>query len=146
MKPKAKAAPPAERTLRDRMMPEAFYQSLDLGIRFAVRVLHASGCCETCQSCEGGKGHAYDCPTVDILARAEDAVGFAAVAALHEFGLPIRDVSIVWNLRHGLPYEKLWRVTFWTTMEDRADEQPNFVWSYEANEERIVTMSKRGDL
>lgn len=122
----------SDRVLRDMMMPEAFYQDLDPGIRFAVRVLHAHGHIETCQSCQGGEGHAYDRPTVDMIATAEDAQGFEAVAALAAYGLPVADVAILWRIKNGLPYEKLWRVTFWKTMEDRADEQPQFVWSYEA--------------
>jgi hypothetical protein len=103
------------------MMPESFYASLDAGIRFAVRVLHARGRIETCQSCQGGAGHAYDHPSVDLLAQGGDANGFAALAALVDYGLPVRDLSIVWHLQNGLPYEKLWRITFWRTMEDRAD-------------------------
>ena len=42
-------------TARTMLKEEAFYQGLDDGIRFAVRVLHAAGF-ETCQSCEGGPG------------------------------------------------------------------------------------------
>ncbi len=125
--------------VRDHMMPEAFYQGLDVGIRFAVRVLHAAGGVETCQSCQGGpdptrpdRGHAYAVPTVDMIAGADDAVGFAALQALHAYGLPVDTLSIVWNIRNGLPYEKLWRVTFSTTMADRADETPTFVSCYRA--------------
>lgn len=55
------------------------------------------------------------------------ADGFAALRALHAYDLPVDTVSIVWNIKHGLPYEKLWRVTFSRTMEDRADETPMFV-------------------
>lgn len=124
-----------ERVLRDMMMLEAFYQDLDPGIRFAVRVLHARGF-ETCQSCQGGDGHSYDRPTVDLLARmvSSDSTGFGALHVLQEFGLPVRDVAMLWRIDRGLPYEYFWRVTFDKTMEDRADEQPNFVWSYEARE------------
>lgn len=118
--------------IRDMMMPEAFYQGLDVGIRFAVRVLHAAGGIETCQSCQGGKGHSYDRPTVDLIASGDDAVGFRALAALIEYGLPVSDVSIVWPVRHGLPYEKLWRVTFTTTTPERADEPLMFVHGYRA--------------
>ncbi len=116
--------------LRDMMMPDAWYEDLDVGIRFAVRVLHAAGGIETCQSCQGGKGHSYDRPTVDLLASADDAVGFHALAALQAYGLPVADLAIVWNIKNGLPYEKLWRVTFSTTMEDRAKDRPNFVNGY----------------
>lgn len=118
--------------MRNMMMPESFYHSLDDGIRFAVRVLHAKGF-DTCQSCQGGKGHAYDHPTVDLIARGDDALGFGAVAALRDYGLPIADVAIVWPIMNGLPYEKLWRITFYKSMEDRATEKPIFVYGYVAS-------------
>ena len=89
--------------IRDHMAPEAFYQKLDPGIRFAVRILHAK-CFETCQSCQGGKGHSYDKPTVDLIAQDEDANGFGALAALHDYGLSVRDVSLLWRVnKAGVP-------------------------------------------
>ena len=116
--------------LRDMMEPEAFYQGLDHGIRFAVRVLHAAGGIETCQSCQGGKGHSYLEPSIDLIATGNDAVGFRALAALVDYGLPVSGIAIVWPVRHGLPYERLWRITFARTMEDRADERPMPVHGY----------------
>jgi hypothetical protein len=123
---------------RTLMMSEPWYLALDPGIRFPVRVLHAAGI-ETCQSCQGGedagrphRGHAYDRPTVDLIARGGDSIGFAAVSALQDFGLKVRDLSLVWSICHGLPYEKLWRVTLCETWESRADEIPNFIWGYQA--------------
>lgn len=127
--------------LRDMMMPESFYQRLDPGIRFAVRVLHAAGGIETCQSCQGGKGHSYEQPTIDMLCGGRDAKGFLALAALVDYGLPVADIAIVWRVANGLPYEKLWRVTFFRTMEDRADEKPMFIYSYRAQSEK----AKRGE-
>ncbi len=118
--------------LRDMMMPEEFYKGLDVGIRFAVRVLHAAGGVETCQSCQGGKGHSYDRPTVDMIATRDDALGFRALAALAYYGLPVADVAIVWNIANRLPFEKLWRITFTRTMEERAEETPLFVYGYRA--------------
>lgn len=103
--------------------PEQEYQELDAGIRFAVRVLHARGV-ETCQSCQGGPGHAYPEPTVELQALADDALGFIALAALQEYHLPVTSLSITWRVANGMPYEKLWRITFFRTMEDRADEIP----------------------
>lgn len=116
---------------RNMMEPEAFYMSLDAGVRFAVRVLHANGF-ETCQSCQGGRGHAYLEPTVEMIAGADDAEGFGALAALQAYGLPLSEISIVWHVRSGLPYEKNWRITFTKTMEDRANEKPLFVYGYQA--------------
>jgi hypothetical protein len=132
---------PKANPLRTMMMPPQWYDGLDKGIRFAVRILHAHGF-ETCQSCQGGadparphRGHAYDRPTVDMVATGDDALGFGALATLQDFGLRVRDISILWNIKNGLPYEKLWRITFWETMESRADEVPMFVWGYQAQEQ-----------
>ena len=131
-RPAMEQEPPATtRPWRDMMWPEASYRSLDPGIRFAVRVLHANGF-ETCQSCQGGKGHAYDEPTVEMVAEAACATGFGALAVLQTYWLPVNAVALVWPVRNGLPYEKLWRLTFFKTMEDRADETPSFVYGYQA--------------
>jgi hypothetical protein len=119
--------------IRDHMWPDADYAGLDPGIRFAVRVLHAAGI-ETCQSCQGGEGHAYDVPTVEMVSTGDDAQGFAALAVLQQYGLPVADVSIKWPILHGLPYERLWVVTFFETMEDRADDKPMFINSYRCQE------------
>lgn len=126
----------SERNVTTRVMPESFYQQLDAGIRFPVRVLHARGGIDTCQSCQGGPGHdmAYHEPTIDMIAGAEDAVGFVAMAALEEYGIAVRDVSIVWNVKGGVPYEKLWRVTLVRTHDARADELPAFTHGYWATE------------
>ena len=116
------------------MWPAADYAGLDPGIRFAVKVLHARGI-ETAQSCEGGAGHSYDRPTVDILGRDDGAGGFAALAALTDYGLPVMDVSVIWPIDgHGYPVDRFWRITFRRAMHERADEQPLFVWSYSAGE------------
>ena len=116
---------------RDKMCSEKWYRSLDAGVRFAVRVLHAAGF-DTCQSGQGGNGHSYDRPTVDMVAGADDALGFGALSALQAYGLPVADISIVWPIRHGTPYEKNWRITFFKSMEARANEKPIFVQSYRA--------------
>ena len=117
--------------IRDLMASDDWYQKLDRGIRFAVRVLHAAGF-ETCQSCQGGKGHAYDEPTIDMVSTGDDAEGFGALAALQSYGLPVNAVAIVWPVRNGLPYERLWRITFHKAMQERANEKPIFVYGYQA--------------
>ncbi len=119
--------------VRNHMSEESVYQTMDAGIRFAVRVLHAAGIGDTCQSCQGGEGHSYDRPSIDLGAGGSDALGFAALAALHAYGIDVRDVSIVWSIQNGLPYEKLWRITLWKSYPERADEQPVFVASYVAS-------------
>ena len=116
---------------RDNMAPDDFYQQLDPGIRFAVRVLHAH-LIETSQSCQGGFGHPYDHPSIDLIAGAEDAQGFAALAALTGYGLDVAELQIVWSIKHGAPYQKLWRIELVKAHPERADELPNFVHCYRA--------------
>jgi hypothetical protein len=116
---------------RDHMMPDGFYKAIDPGVRFAVRVLHAAGF-ETCQACQGGDGHAYHEPTVEMIASADDAQGFGAGAALQVYRLPVSKIGLTWNIRNGLPYEKLWSIVFSKTMEDRADDKPTFVHGHQA--------------
>lgn len=118
---------------RDAMMDEHFYQRIDSGIRFAVRVLHAHGF-DTCQSCQGGKGHAYEWPTIDLSGgRSADAEGFGALRPLVAYGLGPMALSIVWDLdTSGLPYQRIWRIQFRTAAPDRADQKPMFVHGYRA--------------
>jgi hypothetical protein len=119
--------------IRDRMMPEAWYAQIDRGVRFAVRVLHAAGGMETCQSCEGGAGHAYSEPSIDLVAEGgHDATGFRALAALTAYGLDVHDVAIIWTCQHGLPYQRIWRVTLRATYPERADEIPGFIYGCRA--------------
>jgi hypothetical protein len=120
---------------RNHIWPDASYKDLDVGIRFAVRVLHAAGF-ETCQSCQGGKGHSYNEPTVEMIATADDSRGFGALDALRGYGLPVNEVAIVWPIRNGYPYEKNWRITFTKTMENRADETPIFIYGYRVAQQR----------
>lgn len=110
-----------------KMETDKWYSGLDDGIRFPVRVLHARGI-ETGQSCQGGDGHAYDHPTVDLLG-ATPGAGFAALAALTEYGLRVRDVALLWTVDKDLPSESFWRITLWQAWPERANEKPMFVWS-----------------
>ena len=122
-----------ELPFRTEMASKGFYASLDNGIRFPVRVLHAAGIV-TCQSCEGGEGHCYDGPTVDLPEWGpSDATGFAALAALNQYGLGVTSVSVVWNIERGLPFESLWRIVLRRPWAERADETPMFVHGYKAS-------------
>jgi hypothetical protein len=119
--------------VRSLVEADEFYAALDPGIAFAVRVLHANGY-ETCQSCQGGEGHSYNHPTVDMRARADDAEGFGALRALTDYGIEVRQLSLVWPTKNGLPYEKLWRIELWRPLHERVGEVPLFVWSYRAED------------
>jgi len=118
---------------RTHMLGEDFYAGLDAGIRLAVRVIHAAGI-DTCQSCQGGEGHAYDQPSIDLCASGHDARGFAVLSALTDYGLDVAELQLVWNVKNGLPYEQLWRVTLVRAYPERAEERPIFVHGYQAAE------------
>lgn len=116
--------------LRHKMERDEWYDSLDPGIRFAVRVLHAHGI-DTGQSCQAGPGHCYDHPTVDLATTdPTTGQGLAAVAALVQYGLPVMALSFRYGVLHGLPTEAFWRIEFSQAMPERADDRPMFVWGY----------------
>lgn len=110
----------------NKMWSKKEYDSLDKGIRFPVKVLHAAGL-ETCQSCEGGKGHAYEYPTIEMIAAGNDVNGFTALAVLAEYGIEVGQISIVWPVQHFMPYEKNWRIELNRKCPERSDEWPIFV-------------------
>lgn len=118
-----RAGGPAVRT---KMMPASWYARIDTGIRFPVRVLHAAGL-ETCQSCEGGPGHDYPVPSIELPTDGGDSTGFAAMAALATFGLDVSEVSLVWSVSRGLPGGCVWRLTLRRAWPERADEELTFV-------------------
>jgi hypothetical protein len=119
-------------TAHSLVVSDAWYQQLDEGIRFAVRVLHARGI-QTGQSCQGGPGHSYEDPTVDVSGGGRFD-GWAALAALEEYGLRVSNVSLVWTVRDGLVDDTFWRLTLRRAWPERADEAPIFAWNYHATE------------
>lgn len=82
---------------------------LDPGIRLMVMVLMENGI-ETCQSCEGGDGHAYPEPTVDFAGQQSE--GFRALAVARSHGLKVRELRRVWHIQNGEPVGPLWSMTF----------------------------------
>lgn len=116
---------------RSLVKSDKWYSHLDPGIRFAVRVLHARGI-ETGQSCEGGDGHAYDHPTIDLQDGSRRPAGFAALAALEDYGLGVHSISLHYRVDRGLPDECFWRVTLRQPWPERADDKPMFEWRYHA--------------
>lgn len=86
-------------------------EDLDPGIRDAVAALR-SWDLPTCQSCEGGDGHAYKRPTVDVLADEDlELEGRYVLSVALEAGLPVRDFGISWTVRDGEAVEPVWRIT-----------------------------------
>jgi hypothetical protein len=67
-----------------------------------------------------------------LNATGDDAWGFAAVAALQDYGIQVMDVSLHWNIRHGLPYDRKWRIQLRQTQVARADERPFFIQGTQA--------------
>ena len=113
---------------KTKMQDEAFYAALDEGIRFPVRVLHAHGV-ETGQSCQGGAGHSYEKPSIDLWGQpVELATAFHAMTVLTTYGLEPDSVALRWRVVNGLPVEPLWRVTLAKPCPERANEQPTFVY------------------
>lgn len=83
---------------------------IDPGIRQAVKILQDHNI-ETCESCEGGPGHAYPEPTVAFYGTPE--AGWRAVAACLASGLPILSLRRVWDiLDANEPTGPHWEITF----------------------------------
>lgn len=112
---------------RTKVMPDAWYASIDEGIRFPVRVLHAAGL-ETCQSCQGGDGHDWPMPGIDLVSGANDSNGFAALAALTDYGIDVLSVSLHWGVSQGKPTDRVWQVLLRRAYPERAAEKPGFVF------------------
>jgi len=83
---------------------------IDIGIRQAVKRLQEYGI-ETCESCEGGRGHAYPEPTVAFYGTPE--AGWRAVAICIAYGLPVSSLRRVWDILEGNePTGPHWEITF----------------------------------
>ena len=85
------------------------WPELDEGIRHYVCILRSQGI-ETCQSCEGGHGHAYLDPTIEF--HGDQGEGPRAVAAALTFGLPVVELRRFWEIRGGEMVGPLWAMTF----------------------------------
>lgn len=87
---------------------------VDIGIRHFVSVLRSQGI-ETCESCEGGHGHAFPEPT--IVFHGSIAEGPRAVGACLTFGLPLAALRRVWHMLGDEMTGPIWEMTF----SERAD-------------------------
>jgi hypothetical protein len=87
---------------------------IDPGIRKAVELFQKHEI-ETCESCEGGPGHAYPEPTVAFYGTSE--AGWRAVAVCLAYGLPVMSLRRVWDVLDGKePTGPHWEITFRTRM------------------------------
>ena len=81
-------------------------EPMDPGIICAVRIFQEHGI-ETCQSCQGGEGHSYEWPTVDIHGAPWKALDIA-----NNFALPVIAISEHFGIYDGRPTEHFWRIEF----------------------------------
>jgi hypothetical protein len=81
-------------------------EPMDPGIICAVRIFQEHGI-ETCQSCQGGEGHSYEWPTVDIYRAPWKALDIA-----NDFALPVTRISEQFGIADGRPVEHFWRIEF----------------------------------
>lgn len=91
--------------------PEEPAAGLDLGIAYYVNRLRMEFGIETCQACEGGPGHSYPVPIIDIHGNAASE-GWRALAACLTLGFPVTEISRHWRVEHGAPVEAIWRLEF----------------------------------
>ena len=85
------------------------YTRIDVGIRRHVRILFENGI-ETCESCEGGKGHAFPEPTVCFFGGYGE--GFRALAIAMEHGLKVFELRRIYQILDGEPNGPYWTMTF----------------------------------
>lgn len=83
------------------------YESLDDGIREAVRTLAEAGV-ETFESCQGGDGHAFPEPTVRF--HGETSEGFRALAVAFKYGLNVLSLRRAWTIEDGEPTGPCWEL------------------------------------
>ena len=98
---------------------------LDNGIKPWVLLLRESGV-ETRQSCQGGAGHAYDMPTIDLTGG--PGSGMRALSVCLDHGLPVMELRRTWIVEHCGIGEAVWQLVFrhdavwWDEHRKRSDE------------------------
>jgi hypothetical protein len=92
----------------------ATVKALDAGIRQVVVSFNDAGI-QTAESCEGGKGHSYEHPTVVLLGATAD--GWRAFALCLDLGFPVRALARTWDIENDEPRGPWWQITFSSTVE-----------------------------
>jgi hypothetical protein len=82
---------------------------LDRWISYAVKVLRDAGI-ETFESCQGGRGHAFNDPTVRF--HGGPAEGFRAFAVAVQVGLPVYALRRFWGASAGELSGPYWEIVF----------------------------------
>ena len=122
--------------------PDEFYAEIDYGIRFAVKLLHCHGIA-TCQSCQGGPGHSYPRPTIDMRGSAHGQPAFAALHHLETYGLEVYSLSQVWNVAQGRIHETVWRIELCRPCPERDVDQLVSGWRFMPLEEARAPSGQR---
>jgi len=94
-------------SLGKRVLPP--YAKLDKGIKRHVRILFENGI-ETCESCQGGRGHPFPEPTVRFYGGQGE--GFRALAIALEHGLKVYELRRLYQIRDGEPCGPYWEMAF----------------------------------
>jgi len=82
-------------------------ERIDPGIAHVVRLFMEHGI-ETRQSCQGGDGHAYPYPTVDIGRQPWKALDVA-----NDYGMPVMEITRSWRIEDGCPEDHpTWSIVF----------------------------------
>jgi len=101
---------------------EAFAPDIDMeldpGIRRAVLILRRAGI-ETCESCEGGVGHAFPDPTIRF--HGSTWAGYRAFAIAMEHGLPVLHLRYSYGVEGGQLGPPRWEMTFHPTVRHPVD-------------------------
>ena len=90
------------------MTKREFDSPLDFGIAPAVHALVDAGV-ETFESCEGGEGHAYPEPAVRF--HGNRAEGLRALSVAIQAGLPVLELSRLWQVLDGEITGPYWQIT-----------------------------------
>lgn len=101
---------------------EAFYATLDPGIRRFVQILRENGV-ETYESCQGGAGHnggAGEWPVVRFHGPA--AEGFRALSVAMTYALPVYGLHRVWRVEDGEPTGPRWELVFFPVEKGVTDD------------------------
>jgi hypothetical protein len=100
---------------------EAIIKAVDGGIRDMVRLMCAGGF-ETCESCQGGKGHSYPEPT--IVFSGNEGEGYRAVAWLLTHGITKLQLKRRWDLLdRNILTGPLWEVVFIASADAAKEEK-----------------------
>lgn len=86
-----------------------YIPDIDDGIRDIVSILTKGGV-ETFESCQGGDGHEFPCPTVRFYGQSNE--GYRALSIAMENGLRVSELRRSWSVIDGELSGPFWELTF----------------------------------